>query len=85
MSMVKPHFVASIASLTIMMTSITFIVQLLHQMGILLTVVEEHHKHRLLCMRAQKKITKKIKGERDESSTNLATSRKGEVADVPLP
>ena len=40
---------------------------------------------RLLCMRAQKKLTKKIGGEGDESSTDLATSGKGGVADVPLP
>ena len=71
MSIVKPLFVASIASLTLMMTSITSIVQLLQ--------------HRLLCMSAQKKLTRKIGGEGDESSTDLATSGKGGVADVPLP
>ena len=35
-------------------------------------------------MSAQKKLTRKIRGEGDESSTDLATSGKGGVADVPL-
>ena len=35
-------------------------------------------------MRAQKKLTKNIGGEGDESSMDLATSGKGGVADVPL-
>ena len=66
-----------------MMTSITSTVQRLQQM---LGPVEEHHKQVvLLCMRAQKKLTSKIRGEGDEKSTDLATSGKGGVEDVPLP
>jgi hypothetical protein len=36
-------------------------------------------------MSAQKKLTRNIRGEGDESSIDLATSGKGGVADVPLP
>ena len=47
MSMVKPLFEASIATLTLMMTSITSTVQRLQQM---LGPVEEHHKHVVLLL-----------------------------------
>ena len=91
MSMVKPHFVASIAShhddqyhlhrpASALDGDSTYCWDLSRN-----TINKWFSYFRLLCMSAQKKLTRKIRGEGDESSMDLATSGKGGVADVPLP
>ena len=84
MSMVKPYFVTSIASpswwpvppASALNGNSTYCWDLSRN-----TINKWFSYFRLLCMRAQKKLTRKFGGEGDESITDMATSVKGGVAD----